>query len=128
MGEADRVKMREQMLERMLDEAGLTSKEKSAARAAIKAKDKARQTLADELTSLRRTANKSKPTDQELKEAMAAYRSAMARYRKEIASQDAALVKRLSLRGQARCLSLGVLDNGLSRFGPGGPGGPRPPR
>jgi hypothetical protein len=128
MSEADRANMRGQMVKRMLDEAGLTANEKSAATTAIKAKDKARQALADQLTSLRRAANRSHPTDKELTEALAAYRSAMARYRREVASQDAALVKQLSLRGQARLLSLGVLDNGLGGFGPGGPGGPRPPR
>jgi hypothetical protein len=128
MSEADRAKMRDQMMERMLDDAGLSAKEKTAARSAIKANDKARQTLVDQLTRLRRTANKSQPTDEELKEALAAYRSALARYRKEVATQDATLVKQLSLKGQARFLSLGVLDNGLGGFGPGGPGGFRPPR
>src|SRR3989304_969880 len=45
MSEAERAKMREQMTERMIDEAGLNSKEKAAAKKSMKAKDKARQSL-----------------------------------------------------------------------------------
>lgn len=138
MSEAERAKMREQMTERMIDEAGLNSKEKAAAKKSMKAKDKARQSLADELTKLRRTANKSKPTNAELTKALSSYRAAMTRYRSRAAAGDQALTKQLSLRSQVRCTSLGILDNGLGGMGAmgrmgggmGRPGGMRggPPR
>jgi len=126
MSEAERAKMRAQMMEQMLDQAGLTDKEKAAAKKTLKAKDEARQALTDELTKLQRTANKEKATDKELRDALAAYRAAVAQYRKKIAAEDQALTKQLSLQGQVRCMSLGILDNGLGgmrRMGrPGGRG------
>jgi len=126
MNPAEMEKMRQQMLERMLDESGLTAKEQAAAKETLMVKQQARRTLEDELTKLRRLANKSKPTDQELKDALAAYRAAMAKYRAKVEKADAGLIKQLSLKGQVRCMSLGVLDNGLGPMGPGrGPDGGR---
>ncbi len=133
MSDAERAKMREQMMMRMLDEAGLTPNEKAAAKKALTANDEPRRALSEQLTKLRRVANKAKPSDKELREALAAYRGAVAQYRRKVESQDRALAKQLSLRGQVRCLSLGILDNGLGGMGPGvagppgglsGPGGP----
>lgn len=117
MSEAERARLRDRMIQRMLDESGLTDKEKAAAKKALKAKSEARQALINALTNLRRTANKAKPTDKELQAALTAYRAAMAQYRKKVQAEDAALIKQLSLKGQVRCMSLGILDNGL-----GGPG------
>jgi len=120
-----------------LEEAGLAEKEKAAARKALKAKEQARQALADELVKLQRAANRSNPTEKHLQQALSAYRAALAQYRKKIAAEDTALVRQLSLRSQVRCMSLGVLDNGLAfgggrmgmggglRGGRGGPGGGR---
>jgi len=137
MSEAERAKMREQMMGRRLEEAGLTDREKAAAKKSLKAKVGARQALADELVKLQRAANKSKPTDKQLSDGLSAYRAALAQYRRKIAAEDAALVKQLSLKSQVRCMSLGILDNGLGfgggrmamgggMRGPGGLGGGRP--
>ncbi|HUT74736.1 MAG TPA: hypothetical protein VM221_07870 [Armatimonadota bacterium] len=134
MSEAERAKMREQMTARMLDQAGLTDAEKTAAKKALTAKARAREALTQELTKLRRTANQAKPTDKDLRAALAAYGAALTQYRKQVAATDAALVKQLSTRSRARCMSLGILDNGLGmmgRMGGGGqsgPGGARRPR
>jgi hypothetical protein len=134
MSEAERAKVREQMMGRMLDQAGLSDKEKAAAKKALKAKDQARQTLRAELANLRRIANRQKPSDTDLRPALATYRAAVKRYRKQVEAADQALVKQLSLEGEARCVSVGILDNGLGGMGrmgmrgemggPGGPGGP----
>jgi len=61
MSEADPAKMHQQMLERMLDQSGLTDKEKAAAKKTIQSKQQAREALVAELTRLRRLANKEKP-------------------------------------------------------------------
>jgi len=133
MSEAELAKMIEQRMERRLEEAGLTAKEKAAAKKTVKAKMAARQTLQDEMVKLQRAANKSKPTNKQLQDALSAYRAALAQYRSKVAAEDAALVKVLSLKSQVRCMSLGILDNGLGggrmgggMRGPGGPGGGRP--
>jgi tetratricopeptide (TPR) repeat protein len=130
MSEADRAKMREQMMARMLDQAGLTDNEKAAAKKAMAAKEKARQTLANELEKLRAVAQQDNPTDAELTDALALYPPALADYRKAVEAADQALIKLLSVKAQVRCLSLGILDNGLGGFGqPGGlgpPPGPQP--
>ena len=123
MSETERAKMREQRTERMLEQASLTEQEKAAAKKNMEAKDQARQALSDELTNLRRTANKAEPTDTELQNALASYRTAAAQYRKKVEAGDQALAKQLSLKAQVRCMSLGVLENGLGRMGAGGPGG-----
>jgi hypothetical protein len=134
MSEAERAKMREQMMERRLEEAGLTDKEKAAAKKTAKAKMQARDALQAQLMRLQRAANKSKPTNKQLQDALSAYRAAIAQYRSKVAAEDAALVKVLSLKSQVRCMSLGILDNGLpgggrmggGMRGPGGAGGGRP--
>jgi hypothetical protein len=135
MSEADRARMREQMIERVLDQAGLTDKEKAAAKNTMQAKAQAREILTQELDKLRAIANADNPSAQDLEDAMAAYRTVLTAYRKKIDTEDQALVAQLSLRAQARCLSLGILDNGLGGFGhfggfgrPGGArmGGPQP--
>ena len=118
MSEADRAKIREQMTERVLEGAGLNAKEKAAARKTMKAKEAARRDLMDQRTALQRVTNKAKPTDAELKQGLAAYRAALAQYRAQMQSLDQALVRQLSVRSQARCMTLGILDNGLG-MGPG---------
>jgi len=132
MSEAERAQMREQMQERMLEQARLSEKEKTAARRAMKAKDQARQALADKLTNLRRTANKANPTAAELRQALNDYRQALKQYRQKVTAEDEALSRQLPLIARARCLSLGILDNGLGGFGRMGammPGaGPMMPR
>jgi hypothetical protein len=127
MSDADRAKMRQQMLEQMLDQADLTSAEKAAAKKTMLAKEQAREVLTAELTKLRRVANQGKPSNKELQGALTAYRAALAQYHKKIAAENDALVKHLSLKGQVRCMSLGILDNGLGMMGlrPGMPGSGR---
>jgi len=130
MSEADRARMREQMIERMLQQANLTGDEAEAAKKALKAKDEARQILTQELAKLRTTANQPSPSNEDLEKALAAYRAALLQYRQKVEAADAALAKQLSLLSQARCLSLGILDNGLGgmgvRGGMGRPGGMGP--
>jgi septal ring factor EnvC (AmiA/AmiB activator) len=121
MSEAERAQMRQQMIERMLEQSGLTDREKAAARKTLQSKEQARGALAAELTRLRRVANQQNPSATELQDALAAYRAALAQYHKKTAAEDAALVEQLSLAGQVRCISLGVLDNGMGPTGPGGP-------
>jgi hypothetical protein len=128
MSDVERARTREQMLARMLDQAGLTDKGKTAARNAMEAKHGARQALSEKLTDLRRIANKSHPTDKELRDALTAYRAAVVLYRKKVEAADRSLERQLSVRAQARCLCLGILDNGLGGFGRGGPGANRPAR
>jgi hypothetical protein len=128
MSEADRAKMREQMMARMLDHAGLTDQEKVAAKKAMQAKEKARQILASELEKLRVVTQKGDPSDAELTDALALYPPALADYRKAVEAADQALAEQLSVKAQVRCLSLGILDNGLGGFGqPGAFGPPGPP-
>jgi hypothetical protein len=126
MNEADRAKMQEQMMTRMLDQAGLTDEEKAAAKKAMATKEKARQTLAKELEKLRAVAQKDNPSEAELTDALALYPPALADYRKAVAAADQTLVKQLSVKAQVRCLSLGILDNGLGGFGQPGGFGPPP--
>jgi len=132
MSEAQRAEMLEQRMERTLEQAGLSDEEKAVAKKAMSAKAEARQGLSDELTELRRTANKTAPTDQELQDALAAYQAAMDEYRKTVQAEDEALMQQLSPEGQVRCMSLGIVDNALggARMGrvgsrsPGAGGGP----
>jgi len=123
MSDAERAKMRQQMLDRALETAGLTDKEKAAVRKAMTAKEQARSRLASELQKLQGVATNPKPSEKQLQDALSAYRRALAEYRKKVAADDAALVKQLSLRSQVRCTALGILDNGLAfgrRMGMGG--------
>jgi hypothetical protein len=132
MSETDLAKMRAQMLDRMLEEAELSEVQMEAAQEAIAAKDEAREELAEALNGLRRTANKSKPTDQELQQALDSYREAIGEYRSRVEAADAALAEQLPVAAEVRCMSLGVLDNGLGPMRPrGGPmdvGESGPPR
>lgn len=126
MSDADRARMREEMLQRALDQSGLTDEEKALAKAAADAKDQARQTLRDALTEFRRAVNAENPSEADLKAAMETYQKALAKYRQDVAAQDEALKAKLSPAAQARCLSLGILDNGLGMagmFGGGREGG-----
>ena len=122
MSEADRAKMRDQMIDRMLGQAGLNDTEKAGAKRALKAKDEARRLLSAALDKLRGVANASNSSNAQLQNALTAYRTALALYRKKTADADAALANQLSLRSHARCLALGILDNGLG-FGGGRMGG-----
>ena len=121
MSEAERAQRRAEMLERMLEEAGLTEEEKAAVTEAAQAKNEARQALEEELTALRRVANSSNPSEAQLAEALAAYQKAVSAYRGQVAAADQALMEQLPIESQVRCMSLGILDNGLGRMGmPGG--------
>ena len=126
MTEAQRAQMREQMMERMLEQTGLTETEKAAAKKTISAKDQARQALTEQLAKLQGTANAANPTNQELQNAQTAYWAAMRGYYQKVQAEDQALMKQLCLRSQVQCLSLGILENGLGRMGM--MGGMRQPR
>ena len=94
----------------------------------------ARRVLREQLNNLRQTAQKSRVTEQELGQALEAYRAALAQYRETMEAADAALLKQLPLSAQVRCTSLGILENGLGPMGmrgrfaggppQGGQGGP----
>ena len=122
MTEADRARMRDQMMDRMLEQAGLTDNEKAAAKKALAAKNQARQTLTDQLTVLGAVVDKADASQNELKDALKAAYAAIGQYRKAVAAADDALVAELSVKSQARCLALGILDNGLGGMGMGRPG------
>ena len=83
----------------------------------MKVKSAARQDLTTALGELRKVSDATKPTEEQLKQALAAYRKAIAKYRSEVEAQDKGLAAKLSLASQARCLALGVLDNGLGASG-----------
>ncbi len=119
MTEAQWAQMREQMIERMLQQTGLTETEKAAARKTTQAKDQARQALTAEFAKLRRTANQANATNEELQNAPTAYWAALGRYYQKVQAADQALMNQLSIRSQVQCLSLGILENGLGRMGMG---------
>lgn len=128
-GPPDRSEWEQERLSRALTEARLIGAERDAAEAAGKAKQEARGELFSALGELRETTDDVKATDEQLTKAMAAYRKALAEYRGVVASQDSALEGKLSVRSQARCLAVGVLDNGMGMGGMrsrrGGGGGRR---
>jgi transcription initiation factor TFIIIB Brf1 subunit/transcription initiation factor TFIIB len=101
----------------LLTQAGLSSSESSAAEAAIRAKLEARRQLALALVELRRVADDKSVPSSQLKQAMAAYRKALRKYRERVATEDRSLEGKLSLASQVRCLALGILDNGLGMGG-----------
>ncbi len=116
-GPADRSEWELERLSRTLTEARLIGDERSAAEAAVKAKLEARRALFTALGELRAATEDFKATDEGLTQAMAAYQKALTEYRGEVAAQDKALEAKLSVRSQARCLSLGILDNGMGMGG-----------
>lgn len=115
-----------------LTRAGLIGAERAAAEAALKAKQEARRQLMSALEELRSVAEDPKASEAKLKEAIAAYQQQLAKYRATVEAEDKALVAKLSVRSHARCLAVGILDNGIGLSGrparplAGGP--PAPPR
>jgi hypothetical protein len=134
-GRAGGAEREQQRMNDMLAQAGLSEAERIAAEGAVGAKLAARRELTTALTELRNTAEDQKATEAKLKQAIAAYEKALAKYRGQVEAQDRAMVAKLSVRGHARCLALGILDNGVGmsfrRGGGGGGGGgfqrPAPP-
>jgi len=116
-GPADRSEWELERLSRTLTEARLIGDERSAAEAAVRAKTEARRALFTALGELRAATEDPKATGEWLSQAMAAYQKALAKYRGEVAAQDKALEAKLSVRSQARCLSVGILDNGMGMGG-----------
>ena len=123
MSQEERAKIREQMMERVLDQAQLTDSERIAAKQALQAKDAAQQTLNHEFTKLLSAINRPDATEQTLSDALAAYRGAVTQYRQKVEADDLALSKQLSVASEVRCMLTGVLDNGRSAMGmmAGGP-------
>ena len=122
---ADRMARDLERMRQLLTEAGLIGSERVAAEAAVRAKLEARQELTAALTELRIVSEDPNATDEALNEAIAAYQNALTKYRGVVEAQDNALIAKLSARSQARCLDLGVVENGfgMSFRRPGGPGG-----
>jgi soluble cytochrome b562 len=110
-------RMRDQMIERMLDQAGLNDEEKAAAKKTMQAKEQARQILIGQLDKLRAVANAENPSAQELQDALTDYRTVLTAYHKKIDAEDQALAAQLSVQAQVKCLALGILDNGLGGLG-----------
>ena len=129
-----------------LEPMGLNAEERKAAEKGLEAKLKARQVLQEDLMKLRRVAEDTEATGEQLTAVVTAYNKALAKYRAVVETEDTALAKQLTPRSHARLLAAGLLDNGLGggmRFrggrggggmgGPGGRGGvgntpPPPPR
>ncbi len=111
----------------MMDRLGLNEKEQGAAQKSIEAKLKARQALQDELDKLREVASGDTATEQQLTQAIAQYTKAMVKYRETVQAEDRTLSGQLSVKGRARCLGEGVLENELGmrmgRRSSGGGGG-----
>lgn len=134
LSEPDRAAMRARMVARLLEQAQLGDARKEPVKQALAAKEEARRVLTEQLNNLRQTAQKSRVTEQELGQALEAYRAALAQYRETMEAADAALLKQLPLSAQVRCTSLGILENGLGPMGmrgrfaggppQGGQGGP----
>ena len=112
-------------MSRALTEAGLTGSERSAAESALRAKLEARRELMTALAELRSVSEDTKATDDKLKQAIAVYQKALTKYRGEVAAQDKALEAKLSVRSRARCLAVGILDNGMGMGGMGSRRGAR---
>jgi len=108
----------------MLTDARLIGAERTAAEAAVTKKLEARRDLITALGDLRAATEDTKVTDEGLKQAVGTYEKALAKYRGVVETQDKALVAKLSVRSQARCLAVGILDNGIGMMGrrsrPGG--------
>ena len=111
--EAERTRHQQELLQRSLDTMELTDAEKAAATTALQAKNEARTVLARELSRLRMVTVKGNVTEAELRTAITNYYTALATYRSVVAAQDKALSAKLSVSARARCLTMGVLDNGL---------------
>jgi hypothetical protein len=111
----------------VLTDAKLIGAERSAAEAALTTKYEARRDLMTALGGLRAATEDSKTTDDGLKQAVGTYEKALAKYRGVVETQDKALVAKLSVRSKARCLAVGILDNGIGMTGrrprPAGGGG-----
>jgi hypothetical protein len=125
---ADAAAREQQRMNDLLLSAGLTAAERTAVEPAAKAKLEARQQLMTALTDLRAASEDTAATDAKLKQAIATYQKAAAKYRSQVEAQDKAMVAKLSVRSQARCLALGIIDNGLGmsfRRAGGGGGGMR---
>ena len=112
-------------MSRTLTEAGLTGSQRSAAQSALRAKTEARRELMEALEELRSVSEDTKATDDKLTQAIAAYQKELTKYRAEVAAQDKALEAKLSVRNRARCLAVGILDNGMGMRGMGYRGGGR---
>jgi hypothetical protein len=109
----------------MVARLNLTEAESAAAVKAVLAKAKVRQALQDELAKLRTVANDEQATDEQITKQLDAVTAARRAYRTVARDEDQTLTAALSVRGRARCLAAGILDNGLTMMGGGrGPGGP----
>ena len=100
-----------------LEKLGLTAKERTAAKEAMEKKRAAHQELRHELGKLQEAVADPKATDQSLQRAISSYRTAMERAEQKMAVVDRELAGKLSVKSQAKCLALGLLDNGLGRGG-----------
>jgi hypothetical protein len=109
--------MQKQMIEGMLQFAGLNDTEKAAATKAMETKMEARQTLNTALMKLFSVSNDPNAPDKDLKDTLTAYRTALAQYQKTVTTADEALSAKLSLRSKAKAMAMGILDNGAGGMG-----------
>lgn len=114
-----------EQIDQMLAPAGLTDAEHTAAVSIVRSKLNARRELTTALGKLRQVALDQNSSGQQFKQAIDDYNKALAAYRSRVEAEDRGLIKQLSPKSQARCLALGVLDNGLGMMGGRGGGGGR---
>lgn len=102
-------------IDQALEKAGFTAAEREAIATATEEKQRAHLQLRQELGKLRQVANDPKASEEALRNAITSYRRAMERAEQALAAADRELLGKLSVRSQARALTLGLLDNGFGR-------------
>lgn len=98
-----------------LEKAGFTAAERKVIATTTEEKQRAHLQLRQELGKLRQVAADPKASEEALRNAVTSYRRAMERADQAFAAADRELLGKLSVRGQARALTLGLLDNGFGR-------------
>ena len=100
-----------------LKNAGLTDAERAAAKKSLRAKEETRSRLNEAYRRLSRSAFNKETTAKEARTAVATYRRTLSSYRHTVQVEDEALSRKLSPLALARCLAMGIIDNGIT--GPG---------
>jgi len=110
----------QEQFEQIAARVGLTDKEKTVCRAAIREKMQAAQTLNQDMDVLGQLVRKKGATDEQLNAAFKQYDTTLAAYRDHIKQIDSELVPKLSPRARVAMMIVGVLDNGLRALGGSG--------
>jgi hypothetical protein len=107
--------MQERLIEIAIKNADLDAKKTALAKQVMKAKMNAELKLNDARTNLRLVSGiGTKSTAVQQRNAVASFRKALAAYRAKVAAEDNKLYAVLTSEEQARCLFMGILDNGQS--------------